>query len=207
MKTLYLTSQASNVIPQISKQINKKGAKVIFIITPSETSEGSLDWLDGDRDSLKKVGYDVTDYTITGKTRNEIKKDIEDFDIMFVSGGNTFYLLEKIQQSGCVDILKKFVEQGKPYIGSSAGSVVTGPDISPAYDLDRVEKAPNIKDYIGLGLVDFVTLPHWGSEKFKELYLNDRINRIYTEKYKLIFITDKQYVHVKNDWYQIKEVK
>ena len=207
MKNLFLTSQASNVIPKLAKEINHKGAKVLFIKTPSETSEGNLDWLNGDRKSLITVGYKVTDYTITGKTKEEIKKYVDDFDILFVSGGNTFYFLEKIQQSDCADVLIDFVKLGKPYIGSSAGSVITGPDISPAYDLDRVEKAPNIKDYKGLGIVDFVTLPHWGSEKFKELYLNDRINRIYTEKYKLIFITDYQYIHVKEDCYRIEEVK
>jgi len=207
VKNLFLTSQACNVIPKIAEKIDKKGVKVIFIKTPSEVSEGRLDWLDNDRDSLKNAGFEVTDYTITDKTREEIKKEINNYDIMFVSGGNTFYLLEKIQQSNCADVLKDFVNQGKPYIGSSAGSVITGPDISPAYDLDRVEKAPNIKNYIGLGFVEFVTLPHWGSEKFKELYLNKRISKVYTENNKLILITDKQYIHVKNDWYRIEEVK
>ena len=197
----FLTSKYAKLLP-----LNLNTAKIAYITTAAKGGK-SRKHIDDCIERMKRAKYDFEEIDIEGKTKTQLFKILKDKDIIFVAGGNTFYLLEKIQQSNCADVLKDFVNQGKPYIGSSAGSVITGPDISPAYDLDRVEKAPNIKNYIGLGFVEFVTLPHWGSEKFKELYLNKRISKVYTENNKLILITDKQYIHVKNDWYRIEEVK
>ncbi|MBI4098315.1 MAG: Type 1 glutamine amidotransferase-like domain-containing protein [Candidatus Levybacteria bacterium] len=207
MKRLFLTSTASWVAADIAKKINKKGPRLAFIKTASEAEEGVLDWLENDRNSLKKVGFKVTDYTITGKTKKQVKSDLKDFDVLFFSGGNTFYLLEKIQQAKCAKVITDFIKKGKIYIGSSAGSLVAGPDIYPIKDLDNIKKAPNIKGYKGLELVDFVIFPHWGNDKFKDRYLEYRLEHTYNKKNSLILLTDNSYVEVKNNWYKIVDVK
>jgi len=206
MKKLFLTSSASHVVSDIFKRINKKNFKLVFVTTASETKEGDLEWLKRDRDALVKCGFIVTDYTFTGKTRTEIEKVLNQSDVLYMSGGNVFYLLQVIQQSGCGEVIRKFVEQGKIYIGSSAGSIVAGPDIYPVHRLDTVKDAPLLKDYEGLGLVDVVIFPHWGSEHFKDRYLNQRLEHAYNMKNKIILLTDKQYLLVENDFYKIIEV-
>lgn len=205
MKKLYLTSSVSQVISSVAKEINPaKHPKLIFINTASEPEERDKSWLRNDRQSLVDAGFEVTDYTITNKTSEEIKEKVSQTDVIFISGGNTFYLLEKAQQSNFIPLLKDFVlNQDKIYIGSSAGSEFAGPDIEPVYELDDITKAPNIEGYEGARLVDFVVLPHWGSDKFKERYLNKRVENNYNTKNKLILLTDNQYVSVKDDWYKI----
>lgn len=206
MKKLFLASSVSVVASDIAKQLSVKGLKLVFINTPAEGEEGDKQWLENDRVALAKEGFKVSDYTVTGKTREEIKNHLAGFDVIFISGGNTFYALEKIQQSGCAEVIRDYVEQGKIYIGSSAGSVLAGPDIYPAYYTDAVEKAPNLKGYRGLGLTDVVVLPHWGSAYFKELYMNKRLEHIYTPDHKIILLTDNQYLCVENDIYKIIDV-
>ncbi|MDO8553712.1 MAG: Type 1 glutamine amidotransferase-like domain-containing protein, partial [Candidatus Micrarchaeota archaeon] len=144
--------------------------------------------------------------TFTGKTTKQVENDLKDSDILFFSGGNTFYLLEKIQQAKCAKVMVDFIGKGKIYIGSSAGSIIAGPDISPIYAIDRIENAPNLKGFEGFGLVNFVTFPHWGrNEKFRQVYLNHRLKHAYSEKNKIILLTDKQYIEVRDDWYRIVE--
>lgn len=207
MKKLFLTSSVYYVAPQIAKEIGKRGLKLLFITTAVEVEEGDLQWFRNDRKSLVNAGFKVTDYTIADKSLRDIEKNIKKNDIIYVSGGNVFYLLQKIQQTGCADIIKKYVEQGKIYIGTSAGSIVAGPDIYPARRLGKVEKAQNLKGYKGLGLVDFVVLPHWGSEDHRKIYFDERLEHAYTKYNKIILLTDYQYIEVEDDMYKIIDVK
>ena len=122
-----------------------------------------------------------------------------------VEGGNTFYLLQQIQQSDSADVIHNYVKEGKVYIGSSAGSVIAGPDIYPLRFLDEPKEAPDLKGYTGLKLVDFVVVPHWGSEHFREKYMGEQIKNLYDDKNKIILLNDNQYIEVKDDWYRIVE--
>ena len=80
MKRLFLTSSARKVIKNIAREIGTvKGMKLAFIYTPVEFKKGGINWQDEDRTSLTEVGFEVFDYTITGKSKEQIKKDIFDF--------------------------------------------------------------------------------------------------------------------------------
>src|SRR5882672_11318234 len=56
-------------------------------------------------------------------------EDFERADALFVGGGNTFRLLKKLQERKLIDVIRQRVRAGMPYIGSSAGSVITAPTI------------------------------------------------------------------------------
>ncbi len=210
MKRLFLTSSSRFVASHIAKdlKLSSTNNRLAFIKTASEAEEGDLQWLKDDRKGLTDAGFDVFDYTITGKTADQIKADLKSVDIIYFSGGNTFYLLEKVQESKCTPVIREFIlKERKIYMGTSAGSVIAGPDIYPTYYLENMVKAPNLKGYKGFGLVNFVVFPHWGSDHFKNLYLNHRIEHAYTEKNAIILLTDYQYARVEEDWYKIIEVK
>lgn len=210
MGKLYLASQFQNVVSMVSIELKnkQKGRKVLFITTAAEGEEGDRQWLEGDRNALRDIGLETIDYTITDKKQSAFEKDFKDINYVFVSGGNTFYLLEKAQESGFINFIRKYMQNDNVYLGSSAGSAIAGPDIYPMLPLDSPEKAPNLRGYKGFGLIDLVILPHWGSEKFKELYLSHRLEHAYSENYKLILLTDYQCVSVDSDGsYRILDVK
>ncbi len=205
-KTLFLTSHAASVISSVVKniEISKTNRKLAFITTPAEGEEGDKWWLEEDRKSLENAGFDVFEYTFTGKKANDIKKDLSTAAFIFVSGGNTFYCLGKAQESGAIPVIRDLVlNGGKIYIGSSAGSVIAGPDIYPAYNIDDAPKVSNLKNYEGFGLTDLIALPHWGNERFKQRYMNERLDIAYNAQNKIILLRDNQYVFIKDDWYQI----
>ena len=97
---------------------------------------------------------------------DEILSAISQCDIIYISGGNTFYLLNELRKSRVWQAIKNAVKAGKIYIGESAGAVVAAPDTRYATPMD--ENSVNVSDFTGLNLVDFFIVPHFGCEPFVE---------------------------------------
>lgn len=198
MGKLFLASNFYIVSPMVGRilQDKQKGKRVIFITTAAEVEEGDKGWLEDDKNALRQIGLELIDYTLTGKTEIDFKKDFQDIHYVFVSGGNTFYLLQQAQQSGFISFINQYMQNDNVYFGSSAGSAIAGKDIYPLRNLDDEEKAPHIHGYKGFGFVDLVLFPHWGSKNFKDRYLNQRLEHAYTDEHKLMFLTDKQFLYI-----------
>jgi len=103
--------------------------------------------------------------------RRELK-DILKSDAIYLSGGNTFYFLKHLRESGCMNILKKYVDSGGILMGESAGSIIMCEDIATAgYPRwDRDENDVEITDITGLSLTDFNFFPHF---EVDDRYVNE----------------------------------
>lgn len=204
---LILTSSnyfvTEHFVPHLPKQPSQM--KLTFIPTAAEVEKGDLQWLRDDRQALVNAGFQVSDFTVTGKTKVEVKTMLESTDFVFVAGGNTFYLLQEMRKSGFAELIAEYVKKGVVYGGSSAGSVVTGPDISLVKELDDASLAPELTDYKGLNLVDVSVLPHWGSEHFQKRYRKVMISE-YKTGLKIILLTDDQYLLVKDNKFTIETI-
>ena len=204
MKRLFLTSSVAYVAHDIAKRTNTKGLKLAFILTPTEVEEGDLGWLRKDREALINAGFELTDYTFTGKTRKEVKNFLKDFDVLYMSGGNTYWFLKKVQEADCADVIRDFVDSGKIYISTSAGTILAGPDIYPTRNLEKLSKVPELKDFKGLGLVNFIIMPHWGDQDFEERY--KRTIDAYYNDYPILLLSNQMYVMVEEDKFEIIKV-
>jgi len=206
--SVFLASSISDTGRDIPRWLKRPATetKLGFITTASEVEEGDKTWLSEDRQALVDAGFEVQNYSVTGKTKDEVETDLANFDVICMDGGNTFYLLQQLQKADCMDVIRDFVAAGKTYIGSSAGSLVAGPDIEPAWRPDEMENAKEVQGSKGLGLVDVVTLPHWGADHFREVYLSHRMKHAYNTKQKIILLRDNQYLRVTADGYSIEEI-
>jgi len=205
---IILASSIADIADAIKREIESIPQKrALFIRTAAEAEEGDKWWLDKDRKALADAGLEIKDYTLTDKSKEEVKSILKAIDVVCVGGGNTFYLLEKMRACAFEELISEFMTNEKVYIGSSAGSIIAGPDIYPAYRIDEMKKAPSLTDYKGLSLVDFVVMPHWGSDYFRELYLGERLSHVYDHpENKIILLADDQYILSIDGWYQIKNV-
>lgn len=207
MKRLFLASSIDCVASDIAKHIGQaSNLKTVFISTAAEVETGDKQWFKDDRQGLVNAGFDLFDYTLTGKNLKQLETDLAQVDVIHVNGGNSFYLLLQARISGFDQFVKKAVNQGKIYLGSSAGSLVASPDISIAETIEAKAYEAELKTFEAFNLVDFIVLPHWGNKHFKDLYLNHRLDTAYKKGNKLILLNDDQYVEVKDDWYQIVDV-
>lgn len=207
MKTLFLASEVDQVALHFVKKIKQplKSLKAVFIPTAGEP-EIDQEWIKPNRNGLNKAGIKTFDYTITGKTAKDLERDLGDCDLIHVNGGNTFYLLLQAKKSGFDKFIKRQVEKGVIYTGSSAGSIIAAPNIRIAsyYETKVYEK--ELENTQAFNLVDFIIFPHWGSPIFKDLYINHRVETAYKKGHKIILLNDDQYVEVKDGNYKIVDV-
>ena len=76
---------------------------------------------------------------------------------IFTGGGNTFVLVNQLYKHHLIDALKSAINNGTPYLGTSAGSNICGLTISTTNDMPIVYP-PSFKT---LGLVPFNINPHY----------------------------------------------
>jgi len=76
---------------------------------------------------------------------------------IFTGGGNTFLLVSQLYANNVMELLAKTVENGTPYLGSSAGSNITGLSMQTTNDMPIIYP-PSFKT---LGLIPFNLNPHY----------------------------------------------
>ncbi|MDN6428357.1 MAG: dipeptidase PepE [Propionibacterium sp.] len=82
---------------------------------------------------------------------------VEEADIVFVGGGNTFRLVDALHRTGLIEAIQRAVAGGTAYLGSSAGTNVATPTLCTTNDMPIVEP-PSFRT---LGLVPFQINPHY----------------------------------------------
>ena len=82
---------------------------------------------------------------------------IEQAEGLFTGGGNTFVLVNQLYKSNVIPALKTAVNNGTPYLGTSAGSNICGLTMNTTNDMPIVYPP----SFITLGLVPFNINPHY----------------------------------------------
>jgi dipeptidase E len=105
------------------------------------------------RDRFAQMGIQLD----TPASADSARFAIDSAECFFTGGGNTFRLLRALQDMGLVDPIRSRVAAGAAYIGSSAGSIVAGPNIRTTKDMPIVEP----RSFSSLALVPFQISPHY----------------------------------------------
>ena len=87
----------------------------------------------------------------------DMLKAVAEAEAIVVGGGNTWRLLQCLQEHGLISAIRERVMAGLPYVGWSAGSNVSCPTIRTTNDMPIVEP----KDFGAFNLVPFQINPHY----------------------------------------------
>lgn len=198
MKKLFLASSFKDVAGLFEKFANEdlKGKTVTFIPTAS-IPESVTFYVGAGRKALEKLGLIVDELEISGATTGEISSKLKQNDFIYVTGGNTFYLLQELIKSGADKIITEQINSGKLYIGESAGSMIVSPNIEYAKGLDSPKKAPDLNVFSALNIVDFYPLPHHTNFPFKKAV--EKTIATYGVDLTLYPISNSQAISVKGD--------
>lgn len=166
---------------------------VVCVPTAAYGQEGFESFLYPEMDAVKRFAKGFEELDIAGKSHAEIKPILDQADIIYVTGGNTYHLLNEMNKSDFKLCLDALFERGGMYLGCSAGAIVTGPRIDFIEDMD--ENKCGLKDFTGLALVDFLFMPHIDHEKYGHIAMGI-IGNLKLEKTNVIGLKDDQALYV-----------
>lgn len=208
MKKLFLASSfkdVANIFADFEKDL--KGKTVTFIPTASKV-EKVVFYVNSGKKALQKLGLIIDELDISTASNDEINSKLRNNDFIYITGGNTFFLLQELKKTGADKIIIDEINKGKLYIGESAGAIVTSANVEYAKRMDDVKKAPNLKEFSGLNLVDFYVIPHYTNFPFEKTV--EKIIEDYSSKLNLSPISNKDAILVvdnKIDFIQSKVEK
>ncbi len=205
MKKLFLVSsfaEVANLFTSFEKDL--EGKTVTFIPTASKV-EKVVFYVKAGRTALEKMGLTIDELDISTSTTDEITTKIKKNDFIYITGGNTFYLLQELKRTGADKLIKTEINSGKLYIGESAGAIVAPPNIEYVKAMDTIKKAPDLENYEALGLVDFYTVPHYTNPPFQKSA--KKIIDTYSSILNLTPISNNAAISVNNNEVKIKHIE
>lgn len=145
-------------------------SKVAFIPTAAHGAVGDKSWLAHEMQLANNLGWQEFNVVeLTALTTAQIKKQLEAADVIYINGGNAYFLMNRIVSSGLEKMLPDLLKK-KVYVSSSAGGIVASKyfpgNLASVYGEEWKLEQGTIDH--GLGLVDFVIKPHLNSPKFPE---------------------------------------
>jgi dipeptidase E len=129
------------------------------------------------------------------------KMELLQYDLVYIIGGNPFYLMKQINKNEYKDILFRIHKSGAIIVGASAGSMVLTNSIRLVNILDsELNASVNLNNLKGLGLVSIELCPHYNRFKDRFSFFEEKVED-YKSKLDVEFypLTDGQGIWVDGD--------
>lgn len=195
---LFLASSLNKTISLLIQRIPKSAKRVAFVANAADPTDDPW-WINLDREAFKKSGFEITEVDLRKVNKEEFEKVLINTDILHFGGGSVFYLLSLLKQQNLEGLIIDYVKTGKViYTGTSAGSIIPSPSLDLyKYDTEEVKFYKNEAESKGLGLVNFIILPHCDNPEMTE---NNKNVVEYAHKYSipLLLLHDNHAVWVED---------
>lgn len=177
--------------------IPKDQMKIGYIITASKGARKFSQIVQENiMPTIRENGYLIEEIDIKDKSKEELLNFFKNKNIIHIEGGNTFYLLKAIRETGFDEILKELLIEGKIYIGTSAGAYVMCPSIEVSdWDDETVDRF-GLSEFTALNYVPFVLKVHYKDEEIE--FVKEKMK---TLKYPLRIIRNGQGILVEDGKY------
>ena len=177
--------------------------KILFVPYARPSGISHLEYTEKAKGVFNILNLEIIDYT-----NEDLKESLEKCDGIFIGGGNTFLLLNKLYQFSLIDILKNKIDSGIPYLGTSAGTNICGMTIGTTNDMPII----HVKSFEALGIIHFNINPHYldtidGLEHMGESR-ETRINEFHKLNDQVVIgLREGSYLQVKGDDIYLKGLK
>ena len=145
---------------------------------PSDGANCPQEFIDEWKGYAKKYKSEFRCINNSKVNASDEKKKLLGSNILVISGGDTFKLLYNLRKSGLDKTIKDFSNKDEFVLaGFSAGALVLTPTIElcnlqlSGWELNSM----GIKDFTGLGIVNFEIFPHYLDSSHKEILKKYRI--------------------------------
>lgn len=196
MTKLFLTS-AGIVNKEIKDAFISELAKPVqefnILIVAYAQNEQEEFYVNASKKELEQLGFENI---VVANMHYEVKVEgLGNFDVIYVCGGNTFAILNKLRETKLDNFIKKQVGNGAIYVGVSAGSIIAGPNIEIAgWGSEGDKNEIGLVNFVGFNFADVAVFPHFHEELRSEV---DEFRK--KVDYKVVELTNDQAVFVKGD--------
>lgn len=175
--------------------------EVLFIPFAQPSGISFDEYTDRVQTAVNSLGIEVKgiqEYT-------DYRKAIKEAKAIYVGGGNTFLLVSKLYGFGLWDDLRCAINKGIPYLGTSAGTNITGLSMQTTNDMPIV-LPPSYKT---LGIVPFNFNVHYLEPSKKSKHRGEtraeRIKEFHNiENTKVLGLKEGSWLRVKGDSYYLR---
>ena len=123
-------------------------------------------WLLASRESMFSHDFQIEHVDLRDfRDPRVLESKLSGFDVIFVSGGNTYYLRWLLKDTGADEVISRLVKAGAIYGGASAGAIMAGPTLKFFDGADDPAMAPEVF-LDGLHFTDKVVVPHADLQKY-----------------------------------------
>ncbi|WP_341836974.1 Type 1 glutamine amidotransferase-like domain-containing protein [Chitinophaga pollutisoli] len=168
---LYSLSINERQYSALDKLVGKETSaiRIAFIENAADVIPDSAPWVRSIRNAFIRRGYQVEpiDLRVWQQRPAQLQARLAAKDVIWLGGGNTYYLRWILKTSGADGMIQRLVREGKVFCGWSAGAIVAGPTIEYFQAMDNVEDAPEIV-LDGLCLTSITIIPHIDNADFIE---------------------------------------
>jgi dipeptidase E len=178
---IFFLSRTDNLNNELKKAVDeeiiKRNGRVAYI--SSEPQSGDRPYYFSTIQDYTAIDESISvDYfDLSQSFSDEDLNKLAEYNVIYLSGGNTYTFLDSANKRGLKEILKKILDSGGLLVGASAGSLMMTPTIDLAYSYD--ENAVDLQDTRGFGFVSFEFHPHYteGDNDFLSKYKTN--NKVY----------------------------
>jgi dipeptidase E len=138
------------------------GKKACIITTASSQKEKSNSAIKT-KELLLRLGFVCSDFL---DIQIEEPQKLIEYDVVYINGGNPFYLLLWMKKRNVIDIIRELAEQNKVIIGTSAGAMVLANSIEHVNELNIIAEYEHMDldeliEYRAVGITDITVVPHY----------------------------------------------
>lgn len=195
---LYLSSYKLGDAPHKLRDLFEQNLRVGYIPNALDSQSNDKKWLQfhiqSDLESLREINLEpeLLDLKSYFGKKELLKAKLEELGGLWISGGNVFILRQAMQLSGFDELIKTlYAKADFVYGGYSAGCCVLSQTLDAYAIVDDANDMPyqEIKTAImsGLGLIDYIFLPHFESTHSESGEINKEVE--YCRDHKLPFKT------------------
>lgn len=164
MSLLFLSDIAdlnTNLRERIREELANCGGRIAYI--SSAPQDAGREFFEGTRREYASIlpSVELSYFDLSPCFADEDLARIRDFQIVHLSGGNTYAFLEASRERGLETILAHYLRRGGLIIGVSAGAILMTPDIGTS-DFCGDCNVSSLHDTTGFNFVEFLFIPHLG---------------------------------------------
>lgn len=161
MAKLILTSNGTTAEKEKREFLKMIGKDILKIKALALYTERKKEGQETIKSQLKGLGIVEKNIKLVNIDKKVSPEQFNNFDIIYVYGGNTYSILDRIRKTGLDNMIKEKINKGAVYLGNSAGSIIAGPSIEiTEFWNDTDPNNVNLKDLTGLNLTNVSIFPH-----------------------------------------------